>query len=344
MGIRSIPTSPMERKVSLELAIHEAAGERLDKFVTQVVPHLSRSRIQRAIELGEVTVHGAIERCAYRLRRGDVVHVSIDVDAPVTTDIEPQEMPLDILYEDDDIIVLNKQAGLVVHPAAGVDSGTLVNALVAHFPRLRNTGTHGRPGLVHRLDKDTTGVIVVAKTETAHTDLTDQIRLRQVEKTYSAVCYGCPSPEYGVVNAPIGRHPVDRKKMAIVEESRRGRPAVTRYEVLERYPGMSLLSVDIETGRTHQIRVHLHHIGHACVGDPIYGPGVARPREIPRSDWEGGVWSLVEALPGQALHAARLAFRHPATEEQMAFEAPWKGPFKALIEGLRDYSAGRPLT
>jgi 23S rRNA pseudouridine1911/1915/1917 synthase len=322
--------------IHYEFAINECEGERLDRFVATLVPELSRTRIQRAIELGEITVHGSLERPAYRLRRGDVVRVEIDPAVHVETHITPEEIPLDILFEDDEVLVINKQAGLVVHPAPGVDSGTLVNALVAHCPDVRGAGTFGRPGLVHRLDKDTTGVLVVAKSESAHADLSEQIRLRTVEKTYHALCYGVPDPPVGVVNAPIGRHPVDRKKMAVVEEIRRGRSAVTRYEVMERYPGMALLRVDIETGRTHQIRVHLNHIGHPCVADRVYGRGISRPREMSPKEWELRVEPLVRALPGQALHAARLAFRHPGTEQVMVFEAPWKGAFRDLILDLRE--------
>ncbi len=327
--------SPPNMKWEMEIAINEASGERLDRIATQLVPELSRTRSQRAIETGEITVHGAIERPAYRVKRGDVIRVSIDPDQPIETDIVPEEIPLDVLFEDDSIIVLNKQAGLIVHPAPGIDRGTLVNALVAHFPKLKGTGRVGRPGLVHRLDKDTTGVIVVAKTETAHYSLTEQIRLREVEKIYHAVCYGCPDPPDGYVSAPIGRHPIDRKKMAVIEETRRGRRALTHYTVKERFRGMSLLRVHIETGRTHQIRVHLNHIGHPCVGDPQYGRGVSRPKEISVRQWEDHVGPLVEALPGQALHAAELTFRHPDTEEIMTFKAPWKGEFLALIRGLR---------
>ncbi|MBD3173798.1 MAG: RluA family pseudouridine synthase [Armatimonadia bacterium] len=326
----------MEPTASLELAVREAKGERLDKFVSQLVPHISRSRIQRAIETGEITVHGSLERASYRLKRGDVVRVDIGPETEVETDIIPEDIPLDILYEDDELIVLNKQANLIVHPAPGIDRGTLVNGLVAHCPKMKSTGVIGRPGLVHRLDKDTTGVIMVAKSEFAHTELSEQIRLRQVDKTYHAVCYGHPQPEEGVVNAPIGRHPVDRKKMAVVEESRRGRHALSSYRTLETYPGMSLLEVDIETGRTHQIRVHLNHIGHSVVGDPQYGRGKARPSEIKPRDWDSGIGDVVERMPGQALHARRLSFRHPTTEEIMTFEAPWKDHFAELLETLRE--------
>lgn len=322
----------------LEIAINETAGERLDKLVSMLAPELSRGRIQRAIETGEITVHGSIERASYRVKRGDVVLVEIQPDQTVETVIRPEEMPLDILYEDDDLIVINKQAGLVVHPAPGIDSGTLVNALVAHSPSLRSAGAIGRPGLVHRLDKDTTGVLAVAKTEEAYLSLTEQIRRREVEKIYDAVCYGTPSAPEGFVNAPIGRHPVDRKKMAIVEEVRRGRPALTSYVVREQYPGMCLIRVSIETGRTHQIRVHMNHIGHPCVGDRQYGRGVSRPKEISLRAWEDRIEPLIRALPGQALHAARLVLRHPTTEEIMAFEAPWSRALTALVEGLRALS------
>ncbi len=319
----------------LEIAINEAAGERFDRLACLILPELSRSRIQRAIELGEITVHGALERPAYRVKKGDVIIVELDPERPVETEIVPEDIPLDVLFEDEDILVLNKQAPLIVHPAPGIDTGTLVNALVAHCADIRRAGRLGRPGLVHRLDKDTTGVLIVAKTEEAHADLTEQIRQREVEKIYHAVCYGCPDPAEGFVNAPIGRHPVDRNKMTIVEQTRRGRSALTNYLVKERYPGMSLLRVNIETGRTHQIRVHLNHIGHPCVGDRQYGRGVSRPKEISVREWQERVEPLVRALPGQALHAAQLTVRHPRTEERMVFKAPWKSEFLALIRGLR---------
>lgn len=228
----------------------------------------------------------------------------------------PEEIPLDIVYEDADLVVVNKPRGMVVHPAAGNYRGTLVNALLNHCRDLSGINRALRPGIVHRLDKDTTGLLVVAKNDTAHLDLACQIKERRVKRQYLALVHGHP-PQEGTVDAPIGRHPVHRKKMAV--EPRHGRPAVTHFRVLERYPGYALVEARLETGRTHQVRVHMAYIGHPLLGDPVYAP--RRPRL---------------GLAGQALHACTLGFRHPRTGEYLEFRAPLPRDFEEVLEHLRD--------
>ncbi|HOS95606.1 MAG TPA: RluA family pseudouridine synthase [Armatimonadota bacterium] len=316
-------------------------SERLDRFVSRVMPEMSRTRIQEAIRNGYILVHQNQERSSYRLRQGDLVVIAlppVDIE-PVT--VEPEDIPLDILYEDRDILVLNKQAGLVVHPAPGINSGTLVNALLYHFGHLSQSAGLLRPGIVHRLDKDTTGVMVVAKNNEAHDALSSQLAARAFHKVYAALVYGAPR-DSGIIDAPIGRHPVDRTKMAIAEHTRRGREAITRYRTVERFLGMASVSVEIETGRTHQIRVHMTHVGHPVVGDLTYGSGRSRPREISVGEWEGGLKAAVDALPGQALHAESLSFTHPRTGKRLTLVAPWPESMERLRAILRAITAQAP--
>jgi len=227
----------------------------------------------------------------------------------------PKPIPLDIVYEDDDIIVINKPQGMVVHPAAGARAGTLVNALLAHTRGLSGIGGKERPGIVHRLDKDTSGLLVVAKHDRAHISLARQLQAREVLREYAAIVHGRVRADRGRVDAPIGRHPVNRKRMAVVFG---GRPAVTDYEVLERFAEYSYLRLVLQTGRTHQIRVHMAHLGHPVVGDPVYGSR--------RSPWE---------LEGQCLHARRLGFRHPRTGAWMTFTTPLPEHMERVLEDLR---------
>ncbi len=319
----------------LELSVNEAAGMRLDRFVVQVVPELSRTRIQRAIKEGEIRVFGSIERPSYRLRKGDVVTIEINAAEPEEDEVKPENIPLDILYEDKDIVVINKPADLVVHPAPGCSSGTLVNALLYRYPGITIADGTRRAGIVHRLDKDTTGAMVIAKTDEAFDELKRQIKQREVDKHYLTVVYGEMEDDHGVVVAPIGRHPINRTKMTIVDVDRRGRTAITRWRLLETFPGFSYLSVKIETGRTHQIRVHMHHIGHSVLGDPLYGSGRRRPRQIPEKLWEEHIAPVLEEIPGQVLHARRLVFSHPTTGEEMEIEAPLPQAMVRLLEALR---------
>ena len=300
-------------------------GDRLDQVLPRLLPGYSRSFLAGLVDQRRIAISGlAAERKSHRVSAGDEILVEIPPAQPV--EIVPRDIPLPILYQDDDIEVLDKPAGLVVHPAAGHPDHTLVNALLFHISGLSGIGGEIRPGIVHRLDKDTSGVLVIAKNDTAHRSLTLIWNTEKVRKEYLALVYGAPSPLSGRIEAPIGRDPRDRKKMAVVAS---GRNAVTRYETLEALRYVSLLRCRLETGRTHQIRVHLRSIGHPIVGDPAYsGP-----------QWKGiPSRPLQKALSGftrQALHASSLSFPHPRTGEAMRFEAPLPEDFAALLEVVR---------
>lgn len=276
-------------------------GERLDVFVARRIPELTRSRVRKLIDEAFVTIDGRLPaKAGVKLERGQRVQVTIPPPQP--TALEPEAIPLRIVYEDDDLLVVDKPAGMTVHPAPGHASGTLVHAVLARCPGLSGIGGEGRPGIVHRLDKDTSGLIIVAKNDKAHLSLARQLKERRVEKTYIALVEGRLKQREGVIDAPIGRHPRDRKKMAVVE---RGREARTRYRVLREVDGRSLVEARPETGRTHQIRVHFASIRHPVVGDTVYGRAAPAP-----------------SLRRQFLHAQRLAFRHPRTGERLELEAP----------------------
>lgn len=292
-------------------------SDRLDRWLSNQLSDLSRSRIQKLIEQGNVEING--ETCTdknAKVKPGDRIHLTIPEAQP--TNIQPEDIPLDILYEDDRILILNKPAGLVVHPAAGHTDGTLVNALLAHCP-LAEIGGEQRPGIVHRLDKDTTGAIAIAKTDQAYQHLQAQLKAKTARREYLGVVYGVPKTESGSVNQPIGRHPVDRKKMAVVPEEKGGRPAITHWQIKERLGNYTLIHFQLETGRTHQIRVHSAYMGHPIVGDPLYSSG----RDI-------GV-----NLPGQALHAWKLTLQHPVSGEWISVTAPLPKAFNTLLEVLR---------
>lgn len=290
--------------------IADRAGERLDVFVARRLPELTRSRVRRLVDDGLVTVGGRLARKAgLALEGGERVLVKVPPPEPAA--LEPETIPLRVVHEDGDLLVIDKPAGLAVHPSPGHASHTLVNAVLAHCPDLSGIGGVGRPGIVHRLDKDTSGLIIVAKHDQAHLSLARQLKERRVEKTYLALVEGRVRPREGVIDAPIARHPRDRKKMAVVD---RGREARTRYRVLREVDGRSLLEVSPETGRTHQIRVHLAALGHPITGDQVYGP--ARAAGGRRGARPG-------SLRRQFLHAQRLAFAHPATGERLELEARW---------------------
>ena len=281
-------------------------GERADAFLARVVPDLTRSAAQRLLEAGAVRLAGRPVRKNYRTAPGDVLEV--DIPAPQPVDLVPQDIPLDIVYEDGDVIVVNKPSGMVVHPAPGHPDGTLVNALLYHCAgTLSGIGGALRPGIVHRLDKDTSGCLVIAKNDGAHQSLTAQFAARSTEKRYLAVVQGIPSQSSGTVFTHIGRHPVNRLKMAVVNPGS-GKAAITDYDLLCADPSTdsSLVLCTLHTGRTHQIRVHMLHLGHPLIGDPIY----AKP-------------ARQKAKPGRLmLHAWRLGFDHPRTGKRMDFEAP----------------------
>ena len=320
------------------LEIHK--GWRLDHFLAKALPDLSRARLQALIKDGRVRKgETAIDDPNFRVKPGESYAVS--VPPPLPAEPQPQAIPLTILYEDDDVIVIDKQAGLVVHPAAGNLDGTLVNALLAHCgTSLKGIGGVARPGIVHRLDKDTSGVLVVAKNERAMRSLAKQFAAHKVERAYNAVVWGAPRERAGLVEGNLGRNPFDRKRMAVLRDS--GKPARTRYETLETFGARdkafaALLECRLETGRTHQIRVHLAHIGHPLVGDATYGR--ARRAPIPRSPEEKAAFEAAMKFPRQALHAGVLGFFHPTKQKTMRFESPWPADFVNLMKALRELNA-----
>ncbi len=298
-----------------ETAVYQADadGERLDLFLVRRQPELSRSHVQKLISRGAALVEGRERKGSYKLTAGESVELTLPEPEPL--DIRAEDIPLSVLYEDHDIIVVDKPRGMVVHPAAGISSGTLVNALLFHCRDLSGINGALRPGIVHRLDKDTSGVMVAAKNDAAHLDLAEQIRTKSAQRTYLAVVHGNIREEAGTIKGAIGRHPTDRQRMAIVREH--GKEAVTHFRVRERFGAYTLIECRLETGRTHQIRVHMTSIGHPLVNDPKYGP-----RKTPF------------AIKGQALHSRSLTLRHPATGEQMTFEAPIPEDFAGIIRAL----------
>jgi len=303
-------------------------GLRLDVYLSRRDPALSRSQARRLIDDGDALVDGKAARASHRLRPGE--KVSLRKPPPVPSEIVPEEIPLDIRYEDDAILVVDKPAGMVVHPAAGNFGGTLVNALQFHCRRLSGIGGVMRPGIVHRLDKGTSGLMVIAKSDEAHRDLSEQFKRRLVSKHYMALVHGNVRQDEGVVDAPVGRHPVERKKMSTA--SRRGKAALTRWRVLERFGAFTLLEAKIETGRTHQIRVHLSALGHPVVGDSVYG-GSKRIVESP------ALRAALKKLSRQALHAGRLSFAHPVTGKEMTFESVPPEDMAEVIRFLRERAA-----
>lgn len=310
-------------------------GARLDVFLAAKVPSYSRSQIKKMIEEGSVLVNGKAVKAGYSLKKGD--EVSLKSRAPVALETPAQDIPLDIIYEDAFIAVVDKPAGMVVHPAAGNYEGTLVNALLHHCTDLAGIGGVLRPGIVHRLDKDTSGLIVVAKTDEAHRALSGQFKEHSVEKVYRAFIFGNPKQDEGVIQAAVGRHPVDRKKMSVY--SRRGKEALTRWNVLERYGFLSFVELRIETGRTHQIRVHMNSIGHPILGDNVYGNSLKRAQSIQ----DTRIRSALKALKRHALHAGGLAFIHPATGHRVEFTSPLPADMEGLRRFLNQYMEAKYL-
>ena len=293
------------------LVLSQDSAKRLDVFLSQKEPALSRSQIKRLIETGKVRIEGRKAKPGLRLREDE--RVTLILPEPKKMEVEAEAIPLKVLYEDRHLIVVNKPAGLVVHPAAGNYSGTLVNALLHRCPDLAGIGGVLRPGIVHRLDKDTSGVLVVAKDDPAHRSLSDQFRKHTAERRYMGIVFGQLSDE-GQVDAPVGRHPTHRKKMSA--RPRKGREARTHWRVLERFRSFTLAEFRLETGRTHQIRVHLSSIGHPILGDPLYG-GRKRMASVESLPLREGL----QRLRRQALHAASLGFVHPATGEALKFDS-----------------------
>jgi 23S rRNA pseudouridine1911/1915/1917 synthase len=320
---------PLEQAPPLTVGA-EDAGERLDRFLARRLAGLSRSRLKQLIEAGRVSESGAtLSDPSQKVKAGQVIQV--ELPAPIAAMPEAQAIPLSVLHEDEDLIVVDKPAGMVVHPAPGNPDNTLVNALIAHCGEsLSGIGGERRPGIVHRLDKDTSGLIVAAKNDFAHGRLAADFAARRIDRRYLAVAWGLPMPREGEIAGDIGRHPVDRKRMAVVK--RAGKPALTRYRVLEALgPTASLIECRLATGRTHQIRVHLASIGHPLLGDPIYGRQTSERRARLTSD---GRNALV-GLGRQALHAASLGFMHPRTGACLAFESPLPADMTRLINALK---------
>jgi 23S rRNA pseudouridine1911/1915/1917 synthase len=315
-------------------------GERLDRVLARAWVDLTRSRIQRLFEQGHVTVDGRPARAKEPARSGTAA--TLDMPAPAPSSLVPEDIPLDVLYEDDDLLVVNKAAGMVVHPGAGVREGTLAHALLAHCPQLSGIGGIARPGLVHRLDKDTSGLLLVAKTEVAFQALTRDLAAREVQRRYLALVWGRPADVGGSgrVETWIGRDPKERKRMAVRPKNAPGaRAAATRWRVTAlgpvdaARPRFAVLRCELETGRTHQIRVHLAHLGFPVVGDTTYGGGVKKALSLPPAD-RRLAQQLVMELGRQALHAQELAFRHPTRGEPMRFKAPLPNDLARALEVL----------
>jgi len=321
--------SQMNEKDSFTFYVRtDEDGWRLDVVVAARVPDMSRSHAGMLIRKGRILINGSPKRPGHRVRTHD--RINVDELPPEPIDLQPESIPLDILHQDSDLVLVNKASGLVVHPAPGHVSGTLVNALLYHCPDIAGIGGEIRPGIVHRLDRDTSGVLVAAKNDRAQAALARQFEERTVRKTYLALVYGDISEASGTISLPIGRHPKDRKKMST--ESPRGREAQTDWRVKERFPGVTLLEVDLRTGRTHQIRVHCAAIHHPVVGDPVYSGKQAR-RLIPE------IRRRVEPIQRQMLHARCLEFEHPSTGKKMRVEAEIPKDMAELLEGLREIGA-----
>ncbi|APP09695.1 pseudouridine synthase [Lactobacillus delbrueckii subsp. delbrueckii DSM 20074 = JCM 1012] len=290
----------------------EESGQRLDKYLAGEMTDLSRSRIKELVQAGEVLVNGKKSKVSYKVQKGDLIQVTVLPLEPLK--LEAENIPLDIVYEDEDIIVVNKPQGMVVHPAAGHPSHTLVNALLYHTRDLADTPEGFRPGIVHRIDKDTSGLLMVAKNAAARESLEKQLAAKSNKRQYLAIVHGNFAEEEGTIDAPIGRNPKDRKQMAVVEK---GKSAVTHFKVLEQYQGYSLVECQLETGRTHQIRVHMAYIGHPLAGDPLYGPRKTLPGH------------------GQFLHAKTLGFKQPSTGEWLEFSVQPPEIFQQTVADLR---------
>ncbi len=315
------------------------AGIRLDVFVARTWPDVTRSEAQRLIDLSESSADGVRvnqhrAKANYKLRAGDIVAFSRPIAIP--TDVKPESIPLSILYEDNDLLVIDKPRGMVVHPAPGATSGTLVNAVLGHAVDLSGIGGELRPGIVHRLDKDTGGLLVVAKNDAAHRSLQGQIQARTAQRRYKALVWGDPRFNEATVDAPIGRHPSDRKKMAVLNDPRHtARNAHTELTVLERFwHTIALIEARLQTGRTHQIRVHCSYIQHPIVGDPVYGGLRKLPMQPFTPSQHTAIETAIDSLQGQALHAYSLSFDHPRSGKRLSFTIPLATPMQHLLDVL----------
>jgi 23S rRNA pseudouridine1911/1915/1917 synthase len=304
-----------EGSQEIKLTVSDDGNARLDAWISANLPEHSRTYIQKLVEDGNITVNGRNVKTNYRTKQGDII--SINIPEPVLPDITPENIPLDVVYEDNDVIVINKPKNMVVHPAAGNYTGTLVNALMEHCgSSLSDINGVIRPGIVHRIDKDTTGILVIAKNNRSHEALSELFKTHDINRIYRAVVDGVIREDSGTIDAPIGRHPTDRKKMSV--NLKNGRRAVTHFKVLERFSNATLIEVTLETGRTHQIRVHMSYIGHPVMGDTVYG----RKNQPDDTD-------------GQVLHAGHLGFKHPSTGKMMEFDSELPLYFTNLLERLR---------
>jgi 23S rRNA pseudouridine1911/1915/1917 synthase len=314
------------RAQSLALTVAPGeAGSRLDQILARQLD-FSRARLQRWLKAGLVSVNGRARPPSYKVRAGDAIEVA--VPAPEPSHLLPEALPLEIVYEDRDLLVVNKPPGLVTHPGAGHRTGTLLNALLHHCPELQEIGDVSRPGLVHRLDKDTSGLLVVAKTDLAHRSLVNQFQKHEVKKKYLALVWGRLPQREGRIAQEIGRHPTERHKMSV--HARRGKEAVTRWRVVQEFPGpLTLLELSIETGRTHQIRVHLTSLGHPVLGDATYGGGASRLKASPPA-----LLGLRPLVKRQMLHAWQLRFTHPRSGEEVGWEAGLPGDFQKVMDFL----------
>lgn len=307
----------------------EAAGRRLDLFLSGQYEGFSRSHFKKLIREGEVLINGQSVKPSYEIRFGDEISVRLP-SLHAGEQLTPEALPLDVLYEDEDIIVINKAPGIVVHPGAGHEKGTLVHGLLAHCSRLAFQGAPLRPGIVHRLDRDTSGALVVAKSERAYLNLIDQFKDHQVHKEYLALVYGRFSQPRGEIRTYLDRNPHDRKKISVMQEEK-GREAISLWEVKQQWNEVTLLRVIIKTGRTHQIRVHLSHLQHPVVGDPVYGGGKRRARSLISNLLK----QKLTSIDRQMLHAWHLGFRHPETQAPLFFTAPLPSDFSCLLEQIQ---------
>lgn len=310
---------------------------RLDRYLSRTSLPFSRSKIKKKIEDKEILVNGEVSKPSYTVKKGDIIRALYKERRPF--EIKPQKIPISIIYEDQDIIVLNKEKGIVVHPAKGNSDGTLVNALLSHCSDLSEGSGMDRPGVIHRLDEDTTGIIVFAKSERVHAKIATQFQRREVEKIYLAIVWGKPPMKEGEINAPIGRSSFDRKLMSVTPLN--ARDSLTMFKVIYSYGCASILKIRLATGRTHQIRVHLSHFGYPVIGDKDYG---GRDRNILRRiglDYEYAFDKIMEIMDRQALHAASLEFTHPVKKERVKFAAPIYDDMRKLIRFLNKYSASK---
>lgn len=332
--------SPKETKHHLTVPPGHNSGTRLDKYITSFIENASRTKVQKAIEDGHVLVNGKKEKSSYNMQPGD--EIDITIPKPPPPEAKPEKMDLDILFEDEDIIIVNKKAGTVVHPAYGNWTGTLVNGLLWHADELSLEDDESiRPGIVHRLDKDTSGILVVAKNDEAHRTLSDYFRTKDIERTYWAIIWGTPDKKEGTIKGDIGRNPSDRKKMTVLSDGD-GKHAVTHYKVLEYFDHLTLVEVKLETGRTHQIRVHFADKHHWVFGDRQYGGASVRygPNTGSRKQMFN---NLFASMQRQCLHAKTLGFEHPTTGEYVQFDSPLPDDFQHVLDMLRQNCKPEPL-